>query len=166
MKDRPNPTRSGDEPAQAATPIKNPLSASRTVTQQREKIESAFGPALQRKKRKTGPGGMPDTLSSGIERLSGFDLSHVSVNMNSPQPGNVGAEAIAQDNNIHIAPGKEQHLPHEAWHVVQQREGRVQPTTSVAGVAINDDPGLEKEADTMGQAALQRITIDEEEEDL
>jgi hypothetical protein len=25
-------------------------------------------------------------------------------------------------------PGQEQHLPHEAWHVVQQKQGRVKPT--------------------------------------
>jgi hypothetical protein len=66
----------------------------------------------------------------------------------------VGALAYAQGNDIHLGPGQERHLPHEAWHVVQQRQGRVQPTTSVAGVAVNDDPALEHEADTMGGKAL------------
>lgn len=39
----------------------------------------------------------------------------------------VGALAYARGNDVHLAPGQERHLPHEAWHVVQQREGRVAP---------------------------------------
>ncbi len=162
MKDRSNPTRTSATPASREKAVDNPLSLSPTVARQRKKLETAFGPALQRK---TGPGGMPVALSSGIERLSGHDVSDVSVHVNSSRPQNVGAEAIAQGNDIHIAPGQERHLPHEAWHVVQQREGRVQPTTSVAGVAVNDDPGLESEADRMGQAALQRVASEEEDEE-
>src|SRR5581483_7702283 len=56
-------------------------------------------------------------------------------------------------NDIHIASGQEHHLPHEAWHVVQQMQGRVQPTLQHAGVAVNDDPALEAEADMMGKQA-------------
>ncbi|MEL6127089.1 MAG: DUF4157 domain-containing protein, partial [Pseudomonadota bacterium] len=37
--------------------------------------------------------------------------------------------AYAQGSNIHLGPGQDQHLPHEAWHVVQQRQGRVPTTT-------------------------------------
>ena len=47
-------------------------------------------------------------------------------------------------------------MPHEAWHVVQQKQGRVKATTQLKGEAINDDPGLEHEADVMGARALQR----------
>jgi hypothetical protein len=36
-------------------------------------------------------------------------------------------------------------------HVVQQKQGRVKPT--LKGVAINDDAGLEREADAMSAAA-------------
>jgi hypothetical protein len=43
-------------------------------------------------------------------------------------PGQLQAHAFAQGTDIHIAPGQERHLPHEAWHVVQQRKGRVKPT--------------------------------------
>ncbi len=47
-------------------------------------------------------------------------------------------------------------MPHEAWHVMQQKQGRVRPTTMMkAKVPINDDAGLEKEADVMGARALQ-----------
>lgn len=34
----------------------------------------------------------------------------------------------SQGTDIHIGPGQEKHLPHEAWHVVQQKQGRVKPT--------------------------------------
>ena len=46
-------------------------------------------------------------------------------------------------------------MAHEAWHVVQQRQGRVKPTVQMAGVQVNDDEGLEREADAMGGEALQ-----------
>lgn len=39
--------------------------------------------------------------------------------------------------------------------MVQQRQGRVQPTTQAGGVAVNDNAGLEKEADAKGAQALQ-----------
>ncbi len=100
--------------------------------------------------------GMPDDLKTGIESLSGLSMDHVRVHYDSPQPAQVQAHAYAQGSNIHLASGQEQHLPHEAWHVVQQAQGRVKPTMQAQGVAINDDRGLEQEADVMGAKALQR----------
>ncbi|MCZ6678435.1 MAG: DUF4157 domain-containing protein, partial [Candidatus Poribacteria bacterium] len=64
------------------------------------------------------------------------------------------ALAYTQGTDIHVGSGQERHLPHEAWHVVQQSQGRVKPTMKMQGTAVNDDPGLEKEADTMGIKAL------------
>ncbi len=56
--------------------------------------------------------------------------------------------------DIHLGAGQEKHLPHEAWHVVQQKQGRVKPTMQMkGGVLVNDEMGLEKEADVMGQKA-------------
>ena len=99
--------------------------------------------------------GMPDGLKTNMESMSGFDLSDVKVHYNSTQPAQLNALAYAQGSDIHIGPGQEQHLPHEAWHVVQQRQGRVQPTMQLReSVPVNDDPGLEKEADVMGQKAI------------
>jgi hypothetical protein len=103
--------------------------------------------------RKENDTGMPDGLKSGIEELSGLSLDSVKVHYNSPQPAQLNALAYAQGTDIHVAPGQEQHLPHEAWHVVQQSQGRVQPTTQAQGVDVNDDPGLEREADLMGARA-------------
>ena len=98
--------------------------------------------------------GLPDTLKSGVESLSGFDMSDVSVHYNSAKPAQLQALAYAQGTDIHIAPGQERHLPHEAWHVVQQKQGRVRPTIQMKGnVPVNDDAGLEHEADVMGGKA-------------
>ncbi|MDR7334599.1 DUF4157 domain-containing protein [Roseateles asaccharophilus] len=102
--------------------------------------------------------GLPNGLKAGIESLSGMDMSDVRVHRNSSQPAQLNALAYAQGNDIHLGPGQEEHLPHEAWHVVQQRQGRVQPTMQMAGVDVNDDKGLESEADVMGGRAVQLRT--------
>ena len=99
--------------------------------------------------------GLPDALKSGIEALSGVSLDSVRVHRNSTRPAQLGALAFAQGNQIHLAAGQERHLPHEAWHVAQQAQGRVGPTMQMKGVSINDDKGLEAEADRMGAKALQ-----------
>src|SRR5205814_9935703 len=95
--------------------------------------------------------GLPDRLKAGVEQLSGLAMDDVRVHYNSPKPAAVQAHAYAQDTDIHVAPGQEEHLPNEAWHVVQQKQGRVKPTLQMKGVAINDDAGLEREADAMGR---------------
>jgi len=102
--------------------------------------------------------GLPDNLKSGMENLSGMSLDHVKVHRNSDKPAAVQAHAYAQGSDIHLASGQEKHLPHELGHVVQQAEGRVRPTTSVNGMAVNDSTTLEKEADSMGARALQRVS--------
>jgi hypothetical protein len=99
--------------------------------------------------------GLPDNLKTGMENLSGMSLGDVKVHRNSDKPAQLKAHAYAQGTDIHLGPGQEKHLPHEAWHVVQQKQGRVKPTTQLKGkVNVNDDAGLEKEADVMGAKAL------------
>jgi Domain of unknown function (DUF4157) len=102
---------------------------------------------------------LPETLQAGLQSLSGMNLSQVQVHYNSSKPAQLQALAYAQGNEIHLAPGQEQHLPHEAWHLVQQRQGRVKATGEAGGVAINDNPGLEREADQMGARAAQMKTV-------
>ena len=97
--------------------------------------------------------GMPDNLKSGIESLSGFSMDSVRVHYNSSKPATVQALAYTQGTDIHVAPGQEKHLPHEAWHVAQQMAGRVSPTTNINGMAVNDNAALEHEADVMGEKA-------------
>jgi hypothetical protein len=127
--------------------IQQKLAERSTATQQ-----ASFMP-VQRKANNTG---LPENLKSGIENLSGHSMDDVKVHYNSDKPAQLNAHAYAQGSDIHITSGQEKHLPHEAWHVVQQKQGRVKPTLQMKGkVNVNDDTGLEKEADVMGARALQ-----------
>jgi hypothetical protein len=129
--------------------------AQRMGGEEEELLQGKFETA-QRKENKTG---LPGDLKTGVESLSGQSLDDVRVHRNSPQPADLNAHAYAQGTDIHVAPGQEQHLPHEAWHVVQQRQGRVKPTMQMAGsVPVNDDAGLEQEADVMGAKAVQQAS--------
>jgi hypothetical protein len=110
--------------------------------------------AIQQFATKANNTGLPGNLKSGIENLSGYSMDDVKVHYNSDKPAQLNAHAYAQGADIHIAPGQEHHLPHEAWHVVQQKQGRVQPTLQMkTGIPVNDDAGLEHEADVMGSRA-------------
>lgn len=107
---------------------------------------------IQREKRPNNTG-LPDNLKSGIENLSGYSMDDVKVHYNSDKPVQLNALAYAQGTDIHLAPSQEKHLPHEAWHIVQQKQGRVKPTVQMQGVQVNDDKWLEKEADNMGKSS-------------
>jgi hypothetical protein len=143
------------------------VQAAATKTGRQGKIiaDNRANQAIQKKENKSG---LPDNLKSGIENLSGMSMDHVKVHYNSAQPAQMQAHAYAQGSDIHVAPGQEKHLPHEAWHVVQQAKGRVKPTMQLkGGVPVNDNKGLEKEADNMGAKAMktvQRYGPDPEEE--
>ncbi len=103
---------------------------------------------------------MPDNLKAGIENLSGFSMDDVRVHYNSSKPATVQALVYTQGTDIHVAPGQEKCLPHEAWHVAQQMAGRVSPTTNINGMPVNDNAALEHEADAMGEMAVQRKVDD------
>lgn len=126
-----------------------------SVIQQKQSNTNANVEKIQPTQKKANNTGLPDNLKTGMENLSGMSLDHVKVHYNSSKPAAVQAHAYAQGSTIHLASGQEKHLPHELGHVVQQAEGRVKPTTSVNGMAVNDSPALEKEADIMGAKALQ-----------
>ncbi|HEX7843370.1 MAG TPA: DUF4157 domain-containing protein [Kofleriaceae bacterium] len=99
--------------------------------------------------------GLSDDLKAGIESLSGISMDNVKVHYDSSRPAQLDAFAYAQGSDIHVAPGQEKHVPHEAWHIVQKAQGRVQSTTQLKnGVAANEDEGLEAEADVMGAKAI------------
>jgi hypothetical protein len=145
-----------NKPADTASgePKAKNQASSGAILQAYKTAQLASGEApVQQKENKTG---LPDQLKTGVENLSGHSLDDVKVHYNSPQPAALQAHAYAQGTDIHVAPGQEKHLPHEAWHVVQQKQGRVQPTKQLKGTTnINDDAGLEKEADVMGAKAMQ-----------
>ena len=152
------------EPEAAPTPSEaaaaaqaGALSPVQALALQRTVGNQAVTQMVQRVQNRTG---MPDDLKSGIENLSGMAMDDVRVHRNSSKPAQLNAHAYTQGSDIHVGPGQDQHLPHEAWHVTQQRQGRVQPTTTTSGTTVNDDPGLEREADVMGQRAVQRTAAD------
>lgn len=109
--------------------------------------------------------GLPDDLKTGIENLSGYSMDDVQVHYNSDRPAQLNALAYAQGTDIHVGPGQEKHLPHEAWHVVQQKQGRVKPTMQMQGENVNDNEGLEKEADVMAGKAVQMMNNEELEKE-
>lgn len=125
-------------------------------------IEGPRAASLGRLRRSLGAAGgtgLPPGLKSGIETLSGLSMDDVTVQRNSSRPGRMQALAYAQGSEIHLAPGQDSHLAHEAWHVVQQKQGRVAATGRLAGgISLNDEPALEREADLMGRRALQLST--------
>jgi Domain of unknown function (DUF4157) len=78
---------------------------------------------VQREAQAPNTTGMSDNLKAGIENLSGMSMDAVKVHYNSDKPAQLNALAYTQGTDIHVGPGQEQHVPHEAWHVVQQADG-------------------------------------------
>lgn len=110
--------------------------------------------------------GLPDELKANLESKSGMSLDHVKVHYNSSKPAKLEAYAYAKLPDIYIAPGQEKHLPEEAWHMVQQMQGRVESTEKVNGTPINDNPSLEKEAVKEGQKASGAVQQKQGKKDL
>lgn len=102
-----------------------------------------------------------NNIISDMENSFGQSFNDVQIRENSPKAEKMGARAFAQDSEIHFATGQynpnsfegRSLIGHELTHVVQQREGRVEPNNSIQGFAINDDPLLEQEAEEMGRKA-------------
>jgi hypothetical protein len=103
---------------------------------------------------------MPGSVRAKMERAFRTDFAAVRI-YEGPQAPAVGALAYTQGADIHFAPGQYQPdsqrgqelLGHELAHVVQQAQGRVRAPGQAARVSINDDAGLEREADVMGARA-------------
>lgn len=165
-KPKATPTRAAAEREPTLSPRTSPgtlaqrFAQTPRMLQQQATIQALFGPAVQRQEvpaPQPNRTGMPNQLKGGVEALSGMSMDHVRVHYNSDKPAQLNALAYAQGSEIHLGPGQEKHLPHEAWHVVQQEQGRVRATRQMrTGVGINDDSALEREADVMGARALQR----------
>jgi hypothetical protein len=102
---------------------------------------------FQQEEREKNRTGIPDEMKARAEQKSGMSFSDVRVHRNSELPPRVGALACTQGNDVYLGAGQERYLGHELGHVVQQRQNRVPVTGTVNGAAINDDPGLEAEAE-------------------
>lgn len=110
---------------------------------QKQKLESQTSPARQ----SSGGTSLPDYLREKFEKKSGLPMDDVRVHYNSDKPAELGALAYTQGMDVHIGPGQEEHLEHELVHVVQQKQGIVQPTSSQSGILLNSSPNLEKDAE-------------------
>ncbi|HWI66354.1 MAG TPA: DUF4157 domain-containing protein [Symbiobacteriaceae bacterium] len=137
----------------------------RGATQRKKQTEQPGRPAPESAAHVAQPmwGATPALNLAPMERTLGADLSDVRIHPSSSKASEVGALAYTQGSEVHFAPGQfnpesrsgRQLLGHELAHVVQQREGRVQPSTQLKGLPLNDDPQLEKEADALGTKAAQ-----------
>lgn len=109
---------------------------------------------------------LPEGVRTKMERSFETDFSAVRVHESAPAVP--GALASAQGTDLHFAPGQysphtqpgQELLGHELSHVVQQAQGRVSATRQAkGGVAVNDDPALEAEADRQGAAAARGESV-------
>jgi len=130
--------------------------------QEKEDSHHVQPPVFDLTAKNTSSSPLPAQLKENMESMSGFNMDDVKVHSNSEAPAQLSAKAFAQGSDIHLGPGQEEHLPHEAWHVVQQKANRVQTTTNVGGQAINADPSLELEADQMGERASKQESFKED----
>lgn len=117
-----------------------------TETQQKDKTAQESSTAVNRT-------GVPDVMKRQYEAMSGLSMDDVRVHYNSARPAQVDALAYTQGSHVYVAPGQERHLGHELGHVIQQKQGRVRPTGSIEGFAVNLDEGLEREADALDRQA-------------
>ena len=71
-----------------------------------DEIQSKSAVAQNKDEKSANNTGLPDTLKSGIENLSGLSMDDVKVHYNSAKPGQLQAHAFAQGTDIHMAPGR------------------------------------------------------------
>jgi hypothetical protein len=105
-------------------------------------------------------------LQTKMQDSFGTSFQDVNIHRNDGSAYQMGALAYTRGNDVHFAPGQfnpntqggQELLGHELTHVVQQRQGRVQPTKQGKGLSVNDNPTLEHEADAMGKRAASHLS--------
>jgi Domain of unknown function (DUF4157) len=103
-----------------------------------------------------GGSGLPAAIRTDIENRADVSMQDVVIHRNSVKPAQLQALAYAKGVHIYLAPGQEQLLSHEAWHVAQHKQGRVRPTMHLQGMPINGDSALEREAENFAGNASTR----------
>jgi hypothetical protein len=109
---------------------------------------------------------MPEDVQGRMERAFGMSFSAVRIH-ESPEVEAHGALAYARGADVHFAPGQYRpHSPagqallgHELAHVVQQADGRATAPAQAKGAGWNHDPGLERDADEMGERAASGLPV-------
>jgi hypothetical protein len=108
---------------------------------------------------------MPAHVQRKMENNLGADFSNTRIHADSDNASRMKALAYTQGEDVYFARGQydpeskkgQELLGHELHHVVQQREGRVQPNSKQQGVGVNNDHALEREADQKGKAAAEAV---------
>lgn len=152
-----------ERPTRARRPGKNALTS--RLAQRR--IGTSSADAIRPPAPSGGAGAaLPASVQAKMEDAFDFDFGAVRVHQGSEATA-VGALAFTQGTDLHFAPGQydpdsdrgHELIGHELAHVVQQSEGRVAATTQRKGIELNDDPGLEREADRWGSIAARGESI-------
>lgn len=108
--------------------------------------------------------GIPGPVLAKMEHAFQTDFSAVRVHADSSHAESMGALAYARGNDIHFAPGKynpgtregQELLGHELAHVHENRKSPAGVTRWLkGGEPVNDNPGLERNADRLGRRAAQ-----------
>lgn len=154
-------------PRSSVTPMsradQDGISPGKATAQPRGTVQrKATGDVAATPELSTSSGGkpLPDAVRTKMEQAFRTDFSNVRI-FEGLDATEIGALAFTKGTDIFFAPGRYQPetkqgqelLGHELAHVVQQSDGRVQATMQAKGVAINDDAGLEHEADVLGARA-------------
>lgn len=108
---------------------------------------------------------LPEDVQAKMENSFGTSFADVNIHQNDNSATDMGALAYTQGNDVHFAPGQynpgsqagQELIGHELTHVVQQRQGNVKSTMKQGGVNINDDSGLEHDADVAGKQAAKGV---------
>lgn len=99
---------------------------------------------------------LPADLQGGLETALGVSMAGVRVVYGSSEPARYGAAAFARKGVIHLGPGQDKFLDHEAAHIGQQRLGQVRPTGERKGQPVNEDASMEAAADHLAAQAKRK----------
>lgn len=94
-------------------------------------------------------------LKTRFENMSGYSFGDVRIHYHSDKPMQVGAAAYTMGHDVYLGTGQEKYLGHELGHVLQQKRTQIPPNIQYKGIAINNDPGLEREADMLAAHAME-----------
>ena len=87
----------------------------------------------------------PKNIKSRVENLSRALLNEFKFDENLYKPTQLSAHTFTQENEINIAPRKENRLILQDRHAVNQKQDQVSPPIQMKGkVNINDDIELER----------------------
>ena len=105
---------------------------------------------------------LPEAFQAKMENALGTDLSNEKIVKDSKLAEDAGAKAMNMGGETHFAPGQfnldskegQELAAHEFAHQKQKEDGLVKQTGEVNGMALNDDPALEKDADNKAAKAV------------